>query len=208
MTEEWRKIPGYPDYLEVSNLGRVRSWSTAGPKRELPYFKKISSAKSGPSSASGRVQIFIEYRNGKKYMRFARVGRLVLLAFVGPPPRNTECCHKDDDPLNNSIDNIYWGTRRENITDAQRNGKMPISYRVRYKGYRKIHPAWIPAIFRLRQGGITLQAIADIFEVHISQISRIINKKIHTEYKARLIGIAADEARLAAKRAFFEGGIK
>ena len=49
---------------------------------------------------------------------------LILETFKGPKPRSDyECCHKDDDRSNNHIDNLYWGTRGNNIEDAWENGK-------------------------------------------------------------------------------------
>jgi hypothetical protein len=55
--------------------------------------------------------------NNRRY-----VHRLVLEAFVGPCPEGMECRHKDGDPGNNRLDNLCWGTPRENYEDAVRHG--------------------------------------------------------------------------------------
>ncbi|WP_051233125.1 HNH endonuclease [Pseudonocardia asaccharolytica] len=53
----------------------------------------------------------------------AKVHRLVLLAFVGEPPDDKpNALHRDDDPANNCVENLYWGTRSENTDDSVRNG--------------------------------------------------------------------------------------
>jgi len=52
------------------------------------------------SSASGRVMKLLH--------------RAVLETFVGPCPDGLEASHLDDDPTNNSIENLMWETRSEN----------------------------------------------------------------------------------------------
>lgn len=47
---------------------------------------------------------------------------LLLEAFVYPRPLGLEGCHKDDNKLNNSLGNLYWGTRKQNVADMIRNG--------------------------------------------------------------------------------------
>jgi len=45
------------------------------------------------------------------------VHRLVAEAFI-PNPENLPCvCHRDDNPLNNHVDNLFWGTQADNIRD-------------------------------------------------------------------------------------------
>ena len=48
---------------------------------------------------------------------------LILETFKGlkPTPKHM-CCHRDDDRSNNHIDNLYWGTPKENLEDRTRNG--------------------------------------------------------------------------------------
>jgi hypothetical protein len=48
----------------------------------------------------------------------------MLEVFVGPRPEGMEGCHKDDNQFNNSLDNIYWGTHKENCKDRTQNGKL------------------------------------------------------------------------------------
>lgn len=51
------------------------------------------------------------------------IHRLVLEAFVGPCPEGMECCHEDDNPSNNNLSNLRWGTRLDNSKDKKRNGR-------------------------------------------------------------------------------------
>jgi hypothetical protein len=43
-----------------------------------------------------------------------RVHRLILETFVGPCPEGHETLHLDDNPRNNRLENLRWGTRKEN----------------------------------------------------------------------------------------------
>jgi hypothetical protein len=68
----------------------------------------------------GRYPVVTLYRDtvAKQFL----VHRLVLLAFVGPAPEGMEGCHWDDDPLNNHLSNLRWGTPGDNGLDCVRNG--------------------------------------------------------------------------------------
>lgn len=51
--------------------------------------------------------------NGKRYEgHFAH--RLVLRAFEREPYEGEEGCHRDNDPSNNKLSNLKWGTKSEN----------------------------------------------------------------------------------------------
>lgn len=50
------------------------------------------------------------------------VHRVVLEAFVGPCPEGMECRHVDGNPANNRLDNLAWGTPKENFEDSARHG--------------------------------------------------------------------------------------
>lgn len=111
MDLKWEEIkPGY----RVSNTGRVQSCVTRGrtPRvgtewRDL----KLNRLKSG------HLQVWL----GRGDCRY--VHALVLEAFVGPCPPGMEACHfPDRDPSNNRLDNLRWGTRKENYEDSVKHG--------------------------------------------------------------------------------------
>jgi hypothetical protein len=58
-------------------------------------------------------------------MKTFSVHRLVLLAFSGHCPPGKEGLHWDDDPTNNRLENLRWGTPGENQQDCIRNGNHP-----------------------------------------------------------------------------------
>ena len=55
--------------------------------------------------------------------RRCSVHRLVLTTFVGPCPDGCECLHLDDNPQNNCLDNLRWGTPKENKNDNWRRNR-------------------------------------------------------------------------------------
>lgn len=111
--EQWKKIPGLPDHYEVSDSGRIRSidWIDArGWKRKLKLLRP---------NKHGSV---ILRQDGKSLS--LKLGRLILLAFVGPPVEGSDLCrHLDDDVSNMKLSNLAWGSYKDNYNDSVRNGK-------------------------------------------------------------------------------------
>ena len=120
--EEWRAVVGYEGAYEVSNLGGVRSLarlSTAG--------RRVHGKELYPSAAaSGHLYVTLRKDGNKR-----KVGThvLVLEAFVGPRPDGMDACHWNDNPADNAVHNLRWGTRSENILDQVRNGKHAMASR-------------------------------------------------------------------------------
>ena len=108
--EEWRDIPGHPGY-QVSDCGQVRSRWMHGPGEKLS--EVWHPVKPKPT------------REGHLQVRLRRVGhyvhRLVLLAFVGPCPEGLIGLHNNDNPKDNRLVNLSWGTRKQNVADRFRN---------------------------------------------------------------------------------------
>lgn len=116
--ERWLPIPGYEGHYEVSDHGRVRS---------LP--RKILRSDGATQPIRGRI-LKASGGKGHQHVNLALGGvhnslwvhRLVLEAFVGPCPPGQVCCHWDDNPANNHLRNLRWGTKGDNTRDAVRNG--------------------------------------------------------------------------------------
>jgi hypothetical protein len=109
--EEWRPIPGFPNY-EVSNLGRVLSrhlWrGDRGPRVLRPQL-------DGAGYPS-----FSLHGDGER--RTVAAHRLVAWTFLGSRPDGQEIRHLDGNCLNNSLDNLAYGTPSQNKQDAVRHG--------------------------------------------------------------------------------------
>lgn len=101
MNEDWKKIPGAPQY-EASSLGRIR-------KNEKVLHQWI------------RTRGYFGVRfNGKSTL----VSRLVAMAFHGKPPTTKpECMHLDGNSKNNRPENLRWGSRADNMAMERGNEK-------------------------------------------------------------------------------------
>ena len=107
--EEWRPIPGYEGLYEVSSYGQVRSL----PRRKTSG--RILSSKC-PSSRYPMVGLSVDSER-KNF----RVHVLVALAFLGPRPEGMQVLHRNDDPDDNRVENLYYGTSQQNRLDSVTN---------------------------------------------------------------------------------------
>ena len=113
--ETWADIPGYEGTYQVSDVGRVRS------------LDRVIIGRDGRAQRwKGRI-LKLNKTNGYLSINLPtgmrHVQRLVLLAFVGPPPAGCAACHKNDVRTDNRLCNLYWGTQSDNMFDAVRNGR-------------------------------------------------------------------------------------
>lgn len=65
--------------------------------------------------------ISFEFRSTEKKKRYL-IHRLILECFVAPCPEGLECRHLDGNNQNNSLENLCWGTPKENAEDMIRLG--------------------------------------------------------------------------------------
>jgi len=119
VSEIWKAIVGYEGHYEVSSFGRVRGVTRSMPG-PFPRIKQGHLLKLNPDK-QGYPQAYL-CKNNK--LRYARVHHLVLEAFVGPRPPGLIGCHKNDINTDNALDNLYWGTHKQNSRDAKQNGKL------------------------------------------------------------------------------------
>lgn len=103
----YKSIPGFDNYL-VGDDGSVWSKTT----------KRIIAQEDTREYGHLRVSLW----NGNKRHRFY-VHRLVLTVFVGPCPEGMECRHLNGDASDNRLENLRWGTSKENSEDTARLGR-------------------------------------------------------------------------------------
>ena len=121
--EKWLPAADYPNY-EVSDLGRVRSIDHEGRSRwgtPRAFSGRILAQAQAGGVDGRRYRTVTLYRDGVGNQ--ITVHTLVLLTFVGPRPPKTQGCHADDNPDNNQLSNLYWGTPAQNSQDKIRNGR-------------------------------------------------------------------------------------
>lgn len=98
----WADIPEYEAIYEISDVGIVRNKKT----------QRIITAKD---NGWGYLLIRLN-KNGVR--KGVAVHRLVAMAFIPNPNGKPEVNHKDGNKLNNSVSNLEWVTRSENISHA------------------------------------------------------------------------------------------
>lgn len=106
--ERWKAIEGTQGKIEVSDMGRVRSF-LRGEERILKTQEDSKGYK--------RVRVTID-REKKTF----KVHREVAKAFVENPHLKQQVNHKDGNKNNNSAKNLEWVTNGENIRHAIDHG--------------------------------------------------------------------------------------
>lgn len=87
--------------------------------------------------------------------------------------------HLDDNPLNNHVDSLRWGTQKQNMEDARKNGKLRGSS---CKASRaKLSKKDLILIFKLKAKGLYYKDIAKRLGVSVGTIGRVINKKSYRD---------------------------
>lgn len=115
--EIWRTYPEY-DFIEVSNLGRVRTkdrWVTCGRHKRLvkSHILKQFLRKNGYMQVSFGM-------NGKTIN--LSVHRAVVTCFIPNPLGLPQVNHIDNDPTNNAASNLEWCTIEYNRQYREEHG--------------------------------------------------------------------------------------
>lgn len=163
MTQEiWKSIPGYETY-QVSNYGRVKNKSGHVVRPFKTGIKK-------------KQYLTVKFYLGNYKTKQERVHRLVLMAFERMPVQGEVGCHRNDDTFNNTLENLYWGTQKQNMSDSKNNGTF---YRNGPKGEKhgqaKLSDADIALIKKLKKSGLLQKNIARLFKIDPSSVSKILN---------------------------------
>ena len=158
-TDTWKPIGGYEGTYEFSILG-VRRISTGRILKQS-------------LDDCGRLRVMLCLR-GKKKNLF--VAHLVADAFLPPKSSDDQVLrHLNDDPTDNRIENLAWGTQRDNMADSLHNGTRP---RGITHGMAKLTEDNVREIRRLYATGVfTQQELALRFGVSCRMIRYIIRNE-------------------------------
>lgn len=114
--KEWSTIPSAPDY-EVSDRGLVRRKTVHKLASRWPISRELVCR----LNYAGYRKVMLVLSDGTR--RGFRVARLVAEAFLGPAV-GREVNHRDGNKQNDSVKNIEYVTRKENVRHAFATGLL------------------------------------------------------------------------------------
>lgn len=115
--EEWRAVPGFEGFYEVSSLGNVRS------------IDRVIETSTGKTVRLRGRTMAQPVRNGYPVVTLSRSGkptlfyvhRLVALAFLGEPQPGIIARHLNDVKTDNRVENLAYGSQVDNMADMKAN---------------------------------------------------------------------------------------
>ena len=166
-SEIWKPIVGFEETYEISTAYRVASLPRKGrPRRRI--LKPCPNSHGCP-----QVQLYLR---GKRTNH--KVAHLVADAFL-PAKSSTDQVlrHLNDNPADNRIANLAWGTYSDNQQDSIRNDKHRAPKGVA-NGGAKLTEDDVREIRRLyATGNFTRRELARQFGVSVPTISKIVNRQ-------------------------------
>jgi hypothetical protein len=127
MTEQWRAVPNFETYYEVSDHGNVRSLP-----RYVPYGRHKGATYVGRDLKQFVTNDYLSVKLARGGVtKTTYVHALVLQAFVGERPITEdrgEIRHLDGNRTNNTLSNLVYGTVVENGEDRVKHNKMKATY--------------------------------------------------------------------------------
>ena len=129
MEEIWKDIAGYEGLYQVSSLGRVKCLERiyyCGDKHSKRIQEEVIMS---PTSVKGYIRLSLS-KEGKRSSYL--IHRLVAETFIPIPSNLMHLCgtrrlqvnHKDENLLNNSVDNLEWCDASYNVNYGSRNKKV------------------------------------------------------------------------------------
>lgn len=133
--ELWKDIKGYEGRYQVSNLGRVKSLSremfngvSTYKSKERILKERIAKDKSHYATVSLR-------KDGRSSTK--AIHRLVAEAFIPKVEGKHYVNHKDENKLNNLVENLEWVTPSENLNYQSNQATKGDKRSVPVKGVNK-----------------------------------------------------------------------
>ena len=111
--EIWKDIKGYEELYQISNYGNVKS---------LNYRRSGKEKILKPSKNNDGYLFVVLHKNNIR--NYCLVHRLVAKCFLEPIEGKDIINHKDENPLNNRVENLEWVTQKENLNYGTHNERI------------------------------------------------------------------------------------
>ena len=110
--EEWKDIKGYEGKYQISNKGRVKSlnYKRTGKEKILKLSSDINGYKKITLCKNSKQKTYL-------------IHKLVAEAFLPNPDNLPVVNHKDENKLNNNVENLEWCTQAYNVNYSHNNCK-------------------------------------------------------------------------------------
>lgn len=154
---EWKDVPEYEKYYQVSNHGEIFS------KRRNIVMKLCK-------DADGYMKMSFHGTNNKR--RTITIHRIVAEAFLDKASINNEVNHINGIKSDNRAVNLEWCTRSQNIKHAF-DLKLKFTPRGENHPLAKLSPDQVRNIRSMREKGFTAKVIGEKFNIGTSHVYRI-----------------------------------
>lgn len=115
MMEIWQDIKGYEALYQVSDMGRIRQFKNGKEIIREGYLNKHTGYKRVSLSKNGNSKHFY-------------IHRLVAQTFIPNPDAKPEIDHIDGCRINNTLQNLRWVTRLENLNNPVTLERLRIAF--------------------------------------------------------------------------------
>lgn len=128
MEEIWKDIENYEGLYQISNLGNVKSLEKElkiKSKNQYKQFdmKLLFKGKMLKPSLKSSGYYYVCLTRDKKTKYYA-IHRLVAQTFLDNPNNYNYINHKDENKLNNCVDNLEWCSAKYNCNYGDRTNKI------------------------------------------------------------------------------------
>jgi len=122
----WKPIPGWIGYYSISNLGDIKAEGRI-VKSSFGRFNKLKERIIKIQKDGKGYLKFMAFRDGKG--KGIPIHQALMWTFVGVQKKGIEVRHLDGNKLNNSLSNLKYGTKSDNMQDAISHGTFPLHER-------------------------------------------------------------------------------
>jgi hypothetical protein len=181
MDEIWKPIPNFDGLYEVSNLGNVRSLDKF--VNHINGNKALRKGRLLKQDLSNAGYLRVTLSNNRKLFSFS-VHRLVAIAFLDTK-NLPQVNHKDCIKTNNTLENLEWVTREQNMQHAVKNNRLPKHMTNKFNMFaknnpnkaRKMNNEKAELIRAMSREGIAYRRIAEKLDISLGTVWKIVTNK-------------------------------